>query len=155
MVVMEDGGAGWRLRRTAGGARFKGAAVLDSGQRLAGELAAGMGAAIADIHRVLTQGGEPASSGETALAAQRLAEEIGSRSLARAAAQGAGREFGASTASATLSSAFLSTRSPATLPALTEVHEMREAHALRDEPDAVAHAARTGRGSSAPALAQA
>lgn len=146
MVVMEDGGAGWRLRRAAGGARFKGAAVLDSGQRVAGEYPAALGGAVADLHRVLTQGSEPASSGDTALAAQRLSEEIGSRALARAVASGSEREFAASTAHTTISSAFLSTRSPATLPAPSDVRVAR---------DPRSRAVRSPRDSSSPAAAQA
>jgi predicted dehydrogenase len=157
MVVLEDGGAGWRLRRTAGGARFKGAAVLDGGQRVAGEFAASMAAAVADVHRVLTLGGMPASSGETALAAQRLSEEIGCRALARAAAaRGAPVDFGHTT---TISSAFLSTRSPATLPAPADVRraacDLRAAAADRHGDGQPPPQRRSPRDSSAPAVARA
>ncbi|MBL8325235.1 MAG: Gfo/Idh/MocA family oxidoreductase [Rubrivivax sp.] len=153
MVVMEDGGAGWRLRRTVGGVRFKGAAVLDGGQRVHGEFPASMAAAVADIHHVLSCGGTPASSGETALAAQRLAEEIGCRALARAAAgAGAAAEFSHSTEPATISSAFLSTRSPATLPMPADRPRGVPVAAV---PPSAPRAARTPRDSSASAVAQA
>lgn len=128
MVTMEDGGAGWRLRRIVGSPHFKGYDVLDGGQRSAGEYHASTLAAVGNIHDVLTRAGALASSGDTALAAQRLCEQIGSRSLAMADAlaraagkAGAGADFEASTAQATLAGAFASTRSPAGLPTLTEV----------------------------------
>ena len=124
MVAMEDGGAGWRVRRIVGSPHFRGYAVLDGGQRSAGEYHASTLAAVGNIHDVLTRGATLASSGETALAAQRLCEQIGSRSLALADALARAAQvvdFDASTAQATLAGAFASTRSPATLPTLTEV----------------------------------
>jgi predicted dehydrogenase len=128
MVAMEDGGAGWRLRRVIGSPHFKGYAVLDSGQRVAGEYHASTLAAVGNVHDALTRGATLASTGETALAAQRLCEEIGCRSLAGVAAREGAAEFETSTARATLSNAFTSTRSPANLPTLSDVHAT--AHSL-------------------------
>jgi hypothetical protein len=122
MVAMEDGGAGWRVRRIIGSAHFKGYAVLDAGRRTAGEYHASTLAAVGNIHDALTRNAELASSGETALAAQRLCEQIGSRALALAASGIEPDDFDASTAASTLSGAVLRTRSPAMLPTLTEVH---------------------------------
>ena len=122
LVAMEDGGAGWRVRRVIGSPHFKGYAVLDSGQRVAGEYHASTLAAVANIHDALTRGVALASSGETALAAQRLCEEIGCRSLELAARGVQAGDFTGSTSRATLSNAYMSTRSPASLPTLTEVH---------------------------------
>ncbi len=120
-IAMEEGGSGWRVRRVVGSAHFKGYTVLDNGQRVAGEYNASTLAAVGNIHDALTRGAELASTGETALAAQRLCDEIGSRSLARLAARQAMAEFESSTARATLSHAYMSTRLPATLRTLTEV----------------------------------
>ncbi|MBI5716565.1 MAG: Gfo/Idh/MocA family oxidoreductase [Burkholderiales bacterium] len=123
MIAMEDGGAGWRVRRIVGSPHFKGYAVLDGGQRTSGEYHASTLAAVGNLHDALTREMPLASTGETALAAQRLCELIGSRSLSRAerAGRGAETDFATSTAQATLAGAFASTRSPATLPTLTEV----------------------------------
>ncbi|MFO1295564.1 MAG: Gfo/Idh/MocA family oxidoreductase [Rubrivivax sp.] len=76
MVAMEDGGAGWRVRRVVASPHFKGYAVLDAGQRTAGEYLASTLAAVGNVHDALTRGAPLASTGETALAAQRLCEQI-------------------------------------------------------------------------------
>ncbi|MBL8346522.1 MAG: Gfo/Idh/MocA family oxidoreductase [Rubrivivax sp.] len=126
MVAMEDGGAGWRVRRVVGSPHFKGYAVLDSGQRTSGEYHASTLAAVGNVHDALTRNAPLASTGETALAAQRLCELIGHRALGRddtAASRTAGADFETSTSPATLAGAFASTRSPAALPTLTEVRQ--------------------------------
>lgn len=79
MVAMEDGGAGWRVRRIVGSAHFKGYAVLDGGQRVAGEYHASTLAAVTNVYDALTRKAALASTGETALAAQRLCEQIARR----------------------------------------------------------------------------
>jgi predicted dehydrogenase len=116
MVAMEDGGAGWRVRRIVGSPHFKGYAVLDGGQRSAGEYHASTLAAVTNIHETLTRGAPLASTGETALAAQRLCEQISRKS------RGLPGDDEASTLSpSTLSDGradFASTRSP--LPTLTD-----------------------------------
>lgn len=123
MVAMEDGGAGWRVRRVVGSPHFKGYAVLDGGQRTSGEYHASTLAAVTNVYDALTRQVPLASTGETALAAQRLCEQIGSRSLARAQAAARGADFDSSTSPATLAGAFASTRSPAMLPTLTDVQQ--------------------------------
>ncbi|MBL8287797.1 MAG: Gfo/Idh/MocA family oxidoreductase [Rubrivivax sp.] len=117
MVAMEDGGAGWRVRRVVASPHFKGYAVLDAGQRTAGEYLASTLAAVGNVHDALTRGTALASTGETALAAQRLCERI-SRT---ARALPMDDDFNSTLSPATtLSGAFASTRSPALLPTLTE-----------------------------------
>ena len=130
LVAMEDGGAGWRVRRIVGSPHFKGYAVLDAGQRVAGEYLASTLAAVGNIHGALTRHQPLASSGETALAAQRLCEQIGRRALGLPACTAdfattlspAALPVPLSAAlSAALSGPFASTRSPANLPTLSEV----------------------------------
>lgn len=80
MVAMEDGGAGWRVRRIVASPHFTGYAVLDAGQRASGEYHASTLAAVTNLHDALTRGAALASTGETALSAQRLCEQIHRRS---------------------------------------------------------------------------
>lgn len=76
VIAMEDGGLQWRIRRTEDSPHFKGYRSLGSGQRHAGEYALAMEAAVANIYNALT-GNEPlASTGHSALAAQRICEQI-------------------------------------------------------------------------------
>jgi len=89
LVAMEDGGAGWRVRRIVGTPHFKGCAVLDGGQRSAGDYLAAMLAAVRNVHGALTRNEPLASTGETALAAQRLCEQIAEAAQATAAARAA------------------------------------------------------------------
>jgi predicted dehydrogenase len=130
MVAMEDGGAGWRVRRIVGSPHFKGYAVLDGGQRTSGEYHASTLAAVGNVHDALTRNAPLASTGETALAAQRLCELIGHRALGR----DTGADFGASTSPATLAGAFANTRS---LPTLTDAQVPRRSAAGPDAPPAV------------------
>ncbi|MCW5635301.1 MAG: Gfo/Idh/MocA family oxidoreductase [Rubrivivax sp.] len=111
MVAMEDGGAGWRIRRVVGSPHFKGYAVLDSGQRTSGEYHASTLAAVTNIHDALTGAAPLASTGETALAAQRLCERI----ARHARAGGNDTEFTTTLSPTTLAGGFPSTRSPAPL----------------------------------------
>lgn len=137
MVAMEDGGAGWRVRRIVASPHFKGYAVLDSGQRTSGEYHASTLAAVGNVHDALTRGVPLASTGETALAAQRLCEWIGQRALGRdgttaSSHRAAAPDFDSTTSPATLAGAFASTRSPALLPTLNEVHVPRRSAAAPD-----------------------
>ena len=74
VVVMEDGGAAWRLRRAAESPVFRGYRSLDAGPRLEGEYSQAMLAAAGNIHAALTRGAPLASDGANALEAQRLCE---------------------------------------------------------------------------------
>ena len=76
VIVMEDGGLQWRVRRVIDSPHFRGYRVLDGGERIAGEYLHAMGRAVANLHQHLTQGQALASTGDTALAAQRLCDEI-------------------------------------------------------------------------------
>ena len=82
LVAMEDGGAGWRIRRIVASPHFKGYAVLDGGQRASGEYHASMLAAVTNVHEALTRNAPLARTGETSLAAQRLCERIGREAAA-------------------------------------------------------------------------
>jgi len=76
VIVMEDGGLQWRVRRVIDSPHFRGYRVLDGGERFAGEYLQATGRAVANLHQHLTQGQALASTGDTALAAQRLCDEI-------------------------------------------------------------------------------
>jgi len=154
MVAMEDGGAGWRVRRVIGSPHFKGYAVLDSGQRSNGDYHASTLAAVGNVHEALTRNAPLASTGETALAAQRLCERIRRHATRVATTSSASTparraeerarddddeviDFSSSTAQATLADAFASTRSPMSLPTLNDV----QAAAPRAVPHAASHPA--------------
>ena len=76
VIVMEDGGLQWRVRRVIDSPHFRGYRVLDGGERRAGEYLQATGRAVANLHEHLSQGQPLASTGDTALAAQRLCDEI-------------------------------------------------------------------------------
>ena len=73
---MEDGGLFWRERTVVGSETFKGYNVLDAGIRREGHYPRAMLEAIDNMYRVINQAGTLASTGESALAAQRVCEEI-------------------------------------------------------------------------------
>ncbi|MFJ9450924.1 Gfo/Idh/MocA family protein [Herbaspirillum sp. NPDC101397] len=76
VLTMEDGGLAWRIRRTVDSPTFNGYKNLNHGSYSPGDLQAATLAAVREIHQVLTQGGTLSSSGENALAAQRVCESI-------------------------------------------------------------------------------
>jgi predicted dehydrogenase len=76
VIVMEDGGLQWRVRRVIDSPHFRGYRVLDGGERRAGEYLQATARAVANLHEHLSQGQPLASTGDTALAAQRLCDEI-------------------------------------------------------------------------------
>ena len=76
MLTMEEGGMFWRERRVLDSDTFKGYRVLEEGVRRAGEYPRAMLLAVDNIYRAITQGDLPASTGESALAAQRVCEQI-------------------------------------------------------------------------------
>lgn len=81
IIVMEDGGLQWRVRRVIDSPHFRGYRVLDPGERLAGEYLQATGRAVANLHQHLTNGQALASTGDMALAAQRLCDEIRRQAL--------------------------------------------------------------------------
>ena len=78
-LTMEEGGLFWRERRVVDSAVFKGYRVLDDGMRRPGQYSKSMLRAVANIHEAITEGKPLASTGESALMAQRLCEQISHR----------------------------------------------------------------------------
>lgn len=76
VLAMEEGGLFWRERRAVDSDTFKGYRVLDAGICRAGEYPSSMRKAVDNIYRAITQGDALASTGESALAAQRLCEQV-------------------------------------------------------------------------------
>jgi len=76
VLVMEEGGMFWRERRVLDSEVFKGYRVLEEGARRAGGYPRAMLQAVDNIYRAIKQGDPLASTGESALAAQRLCEQI-------------------------------------------------------------------------------
>jgi predicted dehydrogenase len=75
-LTMEEGGMFWRERRVVDSAAFKGYRVLDGGLRRAGRYPRSMLQAIGNIYQAVTEGAQLASTGQSALVAQRLCEQI-------------------------------------------------------------------------------
>lgn len=82
VITMEDGGLMWRVRRVMASPHFAGYRVLDDGERIDGEVLQATAAAVANLHDHLISGVHLASTGHTALAAQRLCEQIRRKSNA-------------------------------------------------------------------------
>jgi predicted dehydrogenase len=76
VLTMEEGGMYWRERDALDSNTFKGYRMLDAGVRRAGEYPRTMLQAVDNIYRAIKQGESLASTGETALAAQRICEQI-------------------------------------------------------------------------------
>lgn len=76
VLTMEDGGLFWRERCVVNSKAFKGYRVLEEGIRRAGGDALAMCGAVDNIYRTIIQGAPLASTGESALAAQRVCEQI-------------------------------------------------------------------------------
>ncbi len=66
----------WRERRVIDSATFKGYRILEDGLRRAGEYPRAMLQAVDNIYRAINHGEPLASTGESALAAQRLCEQV-------------------------------------------------------------------------------
>lgn len=84
-IVLEDGGQVWRLRRVVNSAQFNGYRTLDAGERRTGEYEQAMSRAAASLYRALRHGEALAGSGEGALQAQRVCDELRRRALEMAA----------------------------------------------------------------------
>jgi predicted dehydrogenase len=76
VLTMEDGGMYWLERRASDSATFKGYRTLGEGVRRVGEYPRAMLQAIDNIYRTIYQGDPLASTGDSALAAQRVCERI-------------------------------------------------------------------------------
>lgn len=81
VLSMEEGGLFWRSRPVADSGTFKGYRVLAEGVRRAGGLPRAMLCAVDNIYHAIVRGGQLASTGESALAAQRLCERIKQEAL--------------------------------------------------------------------------
>lgn len=75
-LTMEEGGLFWRERRTVDSETFKGYRTLDAGVRRPGQYPGAMLNAVDNIYRALKQGDPLASTGESALVAQCVCEQI-------------------------------------------------------------------------------
>jgi len=76
VLIMEDGGMYWRERRAIDSDTFKGYRALDAGVRHPGKYPQSMLEAVDNIYRSINNGDTLASTGESALATQRLCEQI-------------------------------------------------------------------------------
>lgn len=76
VLTMEDGGMSWRERRVLDSEIFKGYRILAGGGRRQGGYQGAMLRAIDNLYRAVKHGDLLASSGESALAAQRLCSQI-------------------------------------------------------------------------------
>jgi len=81
VLTMEDGGLYWRERRATNSEAFKSYRMLDAGIRQTGGDALAMCRAVDNIYRTITQGDVLASTGDSALVAQRVCERIKKLSL--------------------------------------------------------------------------
>ena len=76
VITMEDGGAAWRVKRVVPSSCFAGYRVLDTGTAKVGRYAEATLAAVTNLHDMLTSGAPLLSTGRSALAAQRVCEQI-------------------------------------------------------------------------------
>lgn len=76
ILTMEEGGMYWRERRAVESDTFKGYRQLSGGERGAGEYLHAMLQAADNIYRALHHGEALKSTGETALSAQRMCQQI-------------------------------------------------------------------------------
>lgn len=82
VLVMEEGGMFWRERLASESDTFRGYRTLGEGVRRAGEYPRAMLQAVDNIYRAIAFGEALASTGESALAAQRVCEQIKQQALA-------------------------------------------------------------------------
>lgn len=76
VITMENGGLQWRVRRVINSPHFAGYRVLDAGQTTEGDYLQATAAAVHNLYQHLLDGTALASTGHTALAAQRLCDQI-------------------------------------------------------------------------------
>jgi predicted dehydrogenase len=82
ILVMENGGMQWRLRRSAASPHFPGYRALAPAEEIPGDYPQAMTRAVANLHDALVHGAALASSGTTALQAQEVCERIRTLALA-------------------------------------------------------------------------
>lgn len=76
VVIMEEGGMYWRERRAIDSPTFKGYRKLEEGRRREGGYPRAMLQAIDNIYRAIEHGEPLVSTGESALSAQRICQQI-------------------------------------------------------------------------------
>jgi predicted dehydrogenase len=76
VIAMEDGGAHWRIRRATDSPTFRGYKSLGQSEQRPGEYARSMLNAAANIRDAVLNGATLASTGDSALSAQRVCEQI-------------------------------------------------------------------------------
>lgn len=76
VLTMEDGGFFWRERQVVENGVFKGYLSLEEGARRKGQYSLAMSAAVDNIYRAIMGGDLLASTGESALVAQRICSQI-------------------------------------------------------------------------------
>jgi predicted dehydrogenase len=76
VLVMENGGMHWRLRRSVPSPHFPGYRSLGPAEDIAGEYPQAMTRAVANLHDALVAGAALASTGDSALQAQVVCEQI-------------------------------------------------------------------------------
>lgn len=76
VLMMENGGMNWRVRKSTESPHFKGYRSLGATLETAGDYPLAMGAAAANLYGAVTRGEPLASDGASALAAQRVCEAI-------------------------------------------------------------------------------
>jgi predicted dehydrogenase len=82
VLVMENGGMQWRLRRSVVSPHFAGYRSLGAAEETPGEYAQAMPRAVSNLHDALVRGTPLASTGDTALQAQVVCEQIRNAALA-------------------------------------------------------------------------
>lgn len=75
-ITMEEGGMFWRERRAVASVNFKGYSVLEGGVRRDGSYSQAMLQAVDNIYCVINRGDALENTGESALSAQSLCEQI-------------------------------------------------------------------------------
>lgn len=83
VVAMEEGGFRWRVRRPIDSPHFEGYSTLSVGETVSGSYREAMAAAVDNIYEALTSSAPLASTGRTALEAQRLCAAIAEAAQAR------------------------------------------------------------------------
>lgn len=83
VIVMENGGLQWRVRKVIDSPLFKGYQSLDTGESIQGDYALAMALAAENIYNAVACGEALACTGQGALEAQRLCGQINSASLAQ------------------------------------------------------------------------
>lgn len=82
-VAIEDGGENWRIRRVVASERFEGYRVLDKAECHRGGDEQTMTLAVDNLYRTATTGAPLASTGITALRAQKICDQIRAQAVRR------------------------------------------------------------------------